>query len=106
MQEFKGSCLISVLQSQDIIRLLHIFTFKPNFPVYKEHKGLTYPWPDVVSSSSGLFHQRTSQKIKRFFKEQIFCTCQWIFMKISLYNEYGENMYILFLLNVSFQLFL
>lgn len=91
MRQFKVPSPISVLQSQNIIRLLHIFTCKPSFPVYKEHKGLTYPWSDVVSFSSGIFHQRTSQKITRFFIAQIFCTCQWILMKVDLYNEYGDQ---------------
>ena len=93
MQEFNVPSPISVLQSHDIIRLLHIFTCKPNFPVYKEHKGLTYPWPDVVSLSSGLFHQRTSQKSTRFFSKQIFCTCQWILMKISIMNMGTKHVY-------------
>ena len=61
----------------------------------------------MVSFSSGLFHQRTSQNITRFFSEQIFCTCQWILMKISLYNKYGDQICIFylcltFLFNCSF----
>jgi len=96
MQEFEVPSPMSVLQSQDIICLFHIFTCKSNFPVYMEHKGLTYPWPEVISSSSRLFHQRTSQEITRFFNEQMFCTCQWILMKISLYNEYGDQTCIFF----------